>query len=272
MSPGAWSGFSCSQASGVVRVAPLLIARERRRGRRHGKSDRIDALAAARAAVAEPGLPAARLEGRERELALLVDYREQLVCERARSASRLRWLRHELGLGIEIPAGGLDRHCWLERLEHALAAQPEGTLVLISRALLARLRELREQIISLERQLQPLVETLAAPLLTQPGCGLLTRRQDHRRPRTLPPARPRLLHRPPTRRKTRREALRCLKTPPRPRRLSHPQPNHHNSNPGAPKLDIGVALQGMPARSAGMLATPLGLGVDLGAEQERQST
>lgn len=158
----------------VVRVAPRLTARERRRGRRLGKSDRVDALAAARAALSEPGLPAARLEGPERELALLVDYREQLVAERTRCASRLRWLVHELELGLEIPAGALDRRCWLERLEQALVALPEATLVLISRALLARLCELREQINALERQLKPLVEALAAPLLTQPGCGALT--------------------------------------------------------------------------------------------------
>jgi transposase len=158
----------------VVRVAPRLTASERRRGRPHGKSDRVDALAAARAALAQPDLPPAWLEGPERELALLVDYREQLVAERTRCASRLRWLVHELDLGLQIPPGALDRRCWLRRLEQALARLPDRALVLVASALLARLRELREQIHALERRLEPLVEALAAPLLAQPGCGLLT--------------------------------------------------------------------------------------------------
>ena len=44
-----------------------------------GKSDPIDAWAVARAALREPGLPTARLDGPDREIRLLVDYRESLV-------------------------------------------------------------------------------------------------------------------------------------------------------------------------------------------------
>lgn len=158
----------------VVRVPPRLTARERRRGRPHGKSDRVDALAAARAALAQPDLPPASLEGRERELALLVDYREQLVAERTRCANRLRWLLHELELGLEIPAGALDRRCWLERVTARLAILAPSTQQLIAAALLTRLTELRDQIHTLERTLTALVEQLAAPLLALPGCGALT--------------------------------------------------------------------------------------------------
>jgi hypothetical protein len=39
-----------------------------------GKSDPIDALAVARAALREPDLPTARLDGPARELRLLVDH------------------------------------------------------------------------------------------------------------------------------------------------------------------------------------------------------
>lgn len=49
-----------------------------------GKSDPIDALAVARAALREPGLPAARLDGAARDVRHLVDHREDLVNERTR--------------------------------------------------------------------------------------------------------------------------------------------------------------------------------------------
>ena len=80
----------------IVRVPPKLMAHARDSARTYGKSDPIDALAVARAALREPGLPAARLDGPERELRLLVDHREDLVAERTRAVNRLRWHLHEL--------------------------------------------------------------------------------------------------------------------------------------------------------------------------------
>ena len=75
----------------VTWVPTRLMAEARRHGREQGKSDPVDALAVARAALAEPGLPVATLEGEERELRLLVDHREDLVAERTRHMQRLRW-------------------------------------------------------------------------------------------------------------------------------------------------------------------------------------
>jgi transposase len=72
----------------VVRVCPKLMADVRDSARTYGKSDPIDALAVARAALREPDLPVARLDGVERELRLLVDHREDLVAERTRIISR----------------------------------------------------------------------------------------------------------------------------------------------------------------------------------------
>jgi transposase len=59
----------------VVRVSPKLMADVRDSARTYGKSDPIDALAVARAALREPELPVARLDGVERELRLLVTAR-----------------------------------------------------------------------------------------------------------------------------------------------------------------------------------------------------
>jgi transposase len=71
----------------VVRVPPKLMAHIRDSARTYGKSDPIDALAVARAALREPDLPVGRLDGVERELRLLVDHREDLVAERTRIRS-----------------------------------------------------------------------------------------------------------------------------------------------------------------------------------------
>jgi hypothetical protein len=54
-------------------------------GLSYGKSDPVDALAVARAALREPGLPAARLDGPERDIRLLAAHREDLVAERKRA-------------------------------------------------------------------------------------------------------------------------------------------------------------------------------------------
>ena len=75
----------------VVRVPARLMATARRTARELGKSDPIDALAVARAALREPGLPVAQLDGEARRLRLLVDHREDLVGECTRMQSRLRW-------------------------------------------------------------------------------------------------------------------------------------------------------------------------------------
>src|SRR4051812_12173660 len=75
----------------LVRVPPKLMAPERRAGRTRGKSDPIDALAVARAALREPRLSRPRLDEQPfRELKLLVDHRDDLVDERRRAQHRLR--------------------------------------------------------------------------------------------------------------------------------------------------------------------------------------
>ena len=70
----------------LVRVSPKLTVSERRAGRVRGKSDPIDALAVARAALREPDLPRPQPDEHvHREIELLVDHRERLVDERRRT-------------------------------------------------------------------------------------------------------------------------------------------------------------------------------------------
>jgi transposase len=156
----------------VVRVPPKLMAGARRSSRQPGKSDPIDALAVARAALRED-LPAATLDGPERDLRLLVDHREDLVTERTRAQNRLRWHLHELDPGSEPVARGLDRAVVLAALERDLADAP-GTVGRIARELVVRIRELTVTINDLEREIGRLVADLAPSLLALTGCGRLT--------------------------------------------------------------------------------------------------
>jgi len=159
----------------LVRVPPKLMAPSRRAGRIRGKSDPIDALAVARAALREPRLDHPRVgEERLRELKLLVDHRDDLVDERRRAQQRLRWHLHELDPTLAIPAGALDRAVWLDRLARRLARQERTVLVRIARELVGRCRSLTRTILELDRELQGRIEKTAPTLLALPGCGALS--------------------------------------------------------------------------------------------------
>jgi transposase len=158
----------------LLRVPPRPTAPARRRGRSRGKSDAIDALAIARAALREPGLDRPRAgEERLRELKLLVDHRDDLVAERRRAQQRLRWHLHELEPTLQVPLGALDRALWLDRLGRRLARSEQSTQVRIARELVARCRSLTRSALELERELAARTQALAPALLELPGCGPL---------------------------------------------------------------------------------------------------
>ena len=159
----------------LVRVPPRLTAPQRRRGRVRGKSDSIDALAVARAALQEPLLDGPRPgEATLRELKLFVDHRDDLVAERRRCQQRLRWHLHELDQRFAVPLGALDRTVWIDRLGRQLGRREQTTQVRIARDLLARCRTLTRSIVELDRELQTRTKTIAPGLLELAGCGALS--------------------------------------------------------------------------------------------------
>jgi transposase len=168
--------FLLARGERVVRVPPKLMAGRRRAARERGKSDPIDALAVARAALAEgvETLPCARLEGPAREIKLLLDHREDLVGERTRIQNRLRWLLHDRFDELVLPIGCLDRPVWLDRLSGRLARSPQDVDVRVMRAQLRRLKELVREAAAIERELLLLVRGLQPRLLELPGVGALT--------------------------------------------------------------------------------------------------
>lgn len=161
-------------AATVVRVPPKLMALTRCSARTRGKSDPIDALAIARAAVREPNLPRAEHTHASRELKLLVDHREDLVGVRTGLQNRLRWRLHELDPEFDLPARHLDLAKHLDRAQARLEAMPASTVRRIALDELTDIRALTARINALEKELTALVAQQAPQLLDLLGCGPLT--------------------------------------------------------------------------------------------------
>jgi transposase len=170
---GSLERFLLGRGERVVRVPPKLTARARRSTRSRGKSDPIDARAVAEAALREPSLPEAHLSGPEHDVRLLIDHRDDLVGERTRIQTRLRWHLHDLELGQDVPTGALDRYVWLDRLAAKLAAVPTSVQTSIAADLIERCRSLTVEIKRLEREVAAVMKTLAPELLAHPGCGAI---------------------------------------------------------------------------------------------------
>ncbi|MFD2078146.1 IS110 family RNA-guided transposase [Actinopolymorpha cephalotaxi] len=157
----------------IVRVPPKLMAHVRDSARSYGKSDPIDALAVARAALREPNLPTARLDGPAREVRLLLSHRDDMVAERTRVINRLRWHLHEIDPSWQLPPRTLWRPKNLAGVTARLIGI-DGLVARLARDLVDRCRDLTAQIRALDRELEPLVSRLAPNLLELPGCAILT--------------------------------------------------------------------------------------------------
>jgi transposase len=115
---GSLERFLLDRGETVVRLASRLMAAARRGVPERGKSDPIDALAIARAALREgiDTLPTARLACPELEIRLLALHREQLLSSRTRLIEELRWQLHDLWPEWEIPLKGLIHPGWQTKI------------------------------------------------------------------------------------------------------------------------------------------------------------
>ena len=157
----------------IVRVPPKLMAHARDAARTYGKSDPIDALAVARAALRYPDLPTAQLDGPARELRLLVDHREDLVAERTRSINRLRWHLHELDPAWDPKPRSLTNYSQLDTVARRLAPL-EGMVARVATEIVADVRAITVRERALAREIHQLVARIAPRLLSLVGVGPLT--------------------------------------------------------------------------------------------------
>jgi transposase len=172
---GSFERFLIGRGERVLRVTTRLMADTRRRARDRGKSDSIDAIAVARAALREglDALPAAQLEGPELDLRLLVDHRERLIRQRVAINNTLQWHLHDLWPELELPGSSLFHGNWGPRIARRLARAEQTMRVRIARDELRRIRELSQTIKRLQREIAELVAQIAPQLLTEPGFGPL---------------------------------------------------------------------------------------------------
>lgn len=168
------AAFLLAAGERVVWVPVRLMTAERRAGRMRGKSDPIDALAVARAALREADLPVAVLDGPARQVRLLVDHREHLVAERTRVITRLRWHLHNLAADLEPPPKALKSLVQARRLATELAALPAGTERDLAIELCTELARLTPRIAQLERDIDHLVAPLLPATLHLCGVNTLT--------------------------------------------------------------------------------------------------
>jgi transposase len=173
---GSFERFLLASGERVVRVPPKLMGESRRAERSAGKSDPIDALAVARAALREgpETLPLAHLDEDALRVKLLLDHREDLVKARSEDQQRLRWHLHDLWPELEIPAAALNGTCWLDRLARKLSRAEKSTRVRIARELVAEIRRRTRRANELEREIGALVKEQAPELLCLEGCAALT--------------------------------------------------------------------------------------------------
>jgi transposase len=175
--------FLIERGERVVRIPTHLTAKARKSARQRGKSDPIDAVNVARAALQEglSSFPEAHLDGPELDLRLLVDHRERLVRHRVELNNTLQWHLHDLWPELQLPGGALFSKKWSTRIGRRLARAEQTMRVRITRDELRRLRELtlainglEREITELEREITELVTRIAPQLLTEPGFGPLT--------------------------------------------------------------------------------------------------
>jgi len=162
----------------VVRVAPGLTETSRRAVRQPGKSDPIDATAIARAALREgiDTLPVAHLDEQALEIRTLNDYRDQIVSERTRLASRLRWHLVQLAPDLEatLAPASLDHPQVRQRVARRLARLPRGPQVRVAKLILKRIGPVTVEERELRTEISALIEAHCPALLAEHGCGPIT--------------------------------------------------------------------------------------------------
>ncbi|MEP6640792.1 MAG: transposase [Gaiellales bacterium] len=159
----------------AVGVSVVEVERPRRRDRRQGKSDRLDALLAAKRVLAGDGVSTPRADGDRCALSVLV------VAYRSCVEQRTRLLNQLQGLHVTAPASlrerigrgnGAQLADRLMRMRDRPTASPhEATILMVLRDLARRACQLDDQAGRYRNEITRLVAELSPGLLDEPGVG-----------------------------------------------------------------------------------------------------
>lgn len=152
----------------VVWVPSRLTAAHRKLHAATGsKSDAIDAIAAAHAAIATPDLSRHHIDERVRELRVLTDYRSDVVKRRTMMMNQLKAQSH---LWLDHTPGDLARTKVLATLTARLKAAQVGTHVRhVIAEMINELADVNRRIRDLDAMIKELVSPLAPNLLAITG-------------------------------------------------------------------------------------------------------
>jgi transposase len=157
------------------------VERPQRIERRKGKSDRVDALRAARAALGETRLALPRTGGAREALRALVTTREGAVATRRAALNQLRALIVIAPESLRAELRRLSRakllaRCTRLRPEQHTDPRLRGTALAL-RACARRVQAVTVEERELKREITRLVDELAPQLLSEPGVGPISAAQ-----------------------------------------------------------------------------------------------
>jgi transposase len=152
------------------------VERPRRRERRTGKSDRLDALLAAKKVLSDDGLSTPRASGKRLALQMLLAGHRSLIGERSRLYNQLQALLISAPAALRERVGPTRNGATLaERLSgmrtRPTASPQENTTLQVLRDIANRARALDIQAKSYTSQIDALARQLAPQLLDEPGIG-----------------------------------------------------------------------------------------------------
>jgi len=175
---GSYGAGLCEYLQGEG-VEVFEVERPRRRERRTGKSDRLDALLAAKKVIAGDGLSTPRGSGKRLALQMLLAAHRSVVSERSRLYNQLQALLISAPAALRERVGPARNGATLaERLSgmrtRPTASLQENTTLQVLRDIANRARALDQQAKSYTSQIDTIARELAPYLLDEPGVGPIT--------------------------------------------------------------------------------------------------
>jgi hypothetical protein len=171
---GSWGAGLCEHLQHAGHTV-VEVERPRRRDRRRGKSDRIDALAAAKSVTTDERVSTPRRRGILTAIRALLIARRSAVAERTRVLNQLQALNATAPIALRERVGdGTGKQ--LERRILAMRARPSAAIdehvaFAVMRDLAAHSRALGADAKRYQHQLAELISTLDSTLLDEAGVG-----------------------------------------------------------------------------------------------------
>jgi transposase len=171
---GSWGAGLCEHLQHAGHPV-LEVERPRRRERRTGKSDRVDALSAAKRVLGHEGTSTPRQQGNRRVLAALLTAQRSVTSERTRLLNQLQALHVTAPVALRERIGeGNGKH--IERRLAKIRVRPgaqadERTILSVMRDLAARSRALAIDAARYEQELAELVRAHDPVLLGEVSVG-----------------------------------------------------------------------------------------------------